>query len=81
MYNLLNYPEVEAKSIAYRVVEAGCVGRLVGCLRRNCIGVGIVEAGLDAVEKMMVVEVGVRQAVDNGLLLCMEDIAKTQSWN
>lgn len=81
LFNLLNYPEVEAKPIAYKLNEAGCTASTIAFLQQNSLVTSIVEAGLDVLEKLLIVDVTVKQAIQSDILKCLENIAKTQSWN
>ena len=81
IFNLLNYPEIEAKPIAYRTEEAGCIPKTIQILQRNCLVTLVSESGLDCLEKMLIIDVAIKKALENGLLKSLEDIANTQSWN
>ena len=81
LFNLLNFHEIEAKNIAYRAHEAFCCVKIITYLLKNTLNTNLVISGLDALEKLFILDVNRTQAIQYGVTMCLEDIAKTQSWN
>lgn len=81
LFNLLNFNEIEAKNIAYKCYEAGCSQKIISYMHKNALNSDIIISGLDALEKLFILDVARVQSLDCGVLACLEDIAKVQSWN
>lgn len=81
VYNLMNYHEMEARVIGNKINGVGTANKIVSYLQRNCLATTIVESGLDALEKMFIVDTHRKEAINSNIPKCLEEISVTQSWS
>lgn len=71
IFNLVNFHEIEAKNIAYKISETDCLWKIIYLMQKYSLNTDIVKSGLDAVEKILILDVNRVRALDYGILKCL----------